>query len=80
LEGYSAPDSYDFRMCRADGSTFWVTCCASKVVWNGRPASLGWLIDITDRKHAEEAVRRPDKLFGAVFQSTPAMLTLSTLG
>jgi two-component system, cell cycle sensor histidine kinase PleC len=79
LDGDGAPDSYDFRMCRADGSTFWVTCYASKVVWNGRPASLAWLIDITDRKQAEEAVHRSDKLFGTVFQSTPVMLTLSRL-
>jgi PAS domain S-box-containing protein len=77
--GEEAPESYEFRMFRADGSCIWVDCFVSRVTWNGEPASLAWLIDITDRKRTEEALRRSEKLFGSVFQACPDMLTLSRL-
>jgi PAS domain S-box-containing protein len=77
LAGRNAPDSYEFRMVRKDGSSFWVDCHTSLVTWNGRPASLAWLIDVTDRKRMQEALSRTEKLFGAIFDSSPAMLALS---
>ena len=72
-------DSYDFRLCRADGTVIWVAAYISQVTWNGELASLAWLIDITDRKRAEDALLRSEKLFGTVFKASPAMLTLSRL-
>ena len=77
--GQNLSDSCDFRLCRADGTVIWVVAYVSQVTWNGEPASLAWLIDITDRKRAEEALLRSEKLFGTVFKASPAMLTLSRL-
>ncbi len=72
------PAQYEFRLFRRDGSIIWVECLASRISWNGEPASLAWLTDITARKQAEEALRRSEKLFMTVFQSSPDVLTLST--
>ncbi len=77
ISGEGSPDNYEFRALRTDGSVIWVECFASRITWNGQPASLAWLLDITDRKRTEEALRRSEKMFAAIFQSTPAMLTLS---
>jgi PAS domain S-box-containing protein len=77
--GQNPSDRYDFRLCRADGTVIWVAAYISQVTWNGQPASLAWLIDITDRKRTKEALLRSEKLFGTVFQASPAMLTLSRL-
>jgi two-component system, cell cycle sensor histidine kinase PleC len=79
VSGEGAPDNYEFRALRTDGSMIWLECFASRIAWNGQPAALAWLMDITDRKRTEEALRRSEKLFAAVFQATPAMLTLSRL-
>ncbi|HXP72529.1 MAG TPA: PAS domain-containing sensor histidine kinase [Stellaceae bacterium] len=79
ISGDGSPENYEFRALRTDGSMVWLECFASRVTWNGQPASLAWLIDITDRKRTEEALRRSEKLFAAVFQATPAMLALSRL-
>jgi len=45
---------YEIRLVRRDGTIEWVDVQAAQVDWNGRPASLSWLTDITARKEAEE--------------------------
>ena len=79
ISGDGSPENYEFRALRTDGSVIWLECFASRVTWNGQPASLAWLLDITDRKRTEEALSRSEKLFTAVFHATPAMLALSRL-
>jgi len=74
-----APQNYEFRLQRIDGSTIWVECIASRVLWNGQPASLAWLMDITERKQTEAALHHSEKLFAAIFQASPDMLTLSRM-
>jgi PAS domain S-box-containing protein len=56
--GESAPDSYETRIVRADGSAIWMLVSATRVQWDGRPASLGLLTDITAQKRAEDGIRR----------------------
>ena len=79
IAGDGAPEHYEFRALRTDGSMIWLECFASRVTWNGQPASLAWLLDITDRKRTEEALRQSEQHFAAVFQASPDMLTLLRL-
>jgi two-component system cell cycle sensor histidine kinase PleC len=58
IAGLSTPDNYEFRVLRTDGSMIWVECHASRAIWNDRPASLAWLIDITGRKRTEAELRQ----------------------
>jgi PAS domain S-box-containing protein len=44
---------YTFRLFRRDGSMIWVDTMATRVMWNGEPASLSWMIDVSDQKRME---------------------------
>jgi PAS domain S-box-containing protein len=60
LNGEAETYEADFRLQRADGSVRWVVARGKREVdEHGAPIHLpGVIIDITDRKRAEEAVRR----------------------
>ena len=47
-------DAYDFRMIGAEGRTIWVFLSTAAIQWNGRPATLNLMSDVTARKQAEE--------------------------
>ncbi len=47
---------YAFRLSSKDGSTRWVELSVVVIDWDGRPATLNFLTDITERKLAEEAL------------------------
>ena len=79
LAGEGAPEHYEFRALRTDGTVIWVECFASRVTWNRQPASLAWLLDITERKRTQEALERSETLFAAVFEASPVMLALIRL-
>lgn len=54
LAGQETVSHYEFRLRRPDGSIIWVDTAAALVKWDGQPASLSWLSDITHRKRMEE--------------------------
>jgi PAS domain S-box-containing protein len=56
-EDRPAPTVYEFEGIRKDGTTFWLQRTSRMVTWNGQRATLGTVIDITQRKRAEERLR-----------------------
>jgi two-component system, cell cycle sensor histidine kinase and response regulator CckA len=79
VSNQEAPPVYEFRFLRRDGSVGWMEVNATHAAWDGQPVSLSWLTDITQRKRAEEALRRSEQLFIKVFQASPDVITLSTV-
>jgi len=57
LAGESIPDSYEYRSIGKDNRIIWFNISTKKIEWNGRPATLSLLTDITARKLAEEALQ-----------------------
>ena len=53
VRGEEVPDQYEFRLMHQNGDIIWVETLSSRIVWNGQPASLSWLTDVTSRKRAE---------------------------
>lgn len=51
-----SPAQYIFRALRKDGSIIWVELWASPAIYQGRPAVVAIVIDITSRKEAEEKI------------------------
>lgn len=48
---------YEYRAKRRDDKTIWLECLERVVVWQGKPALQSTIIDVTERKHAEEGLR-----------------------
>jgi signal transduction histidine kinase len=53
---------YSFRILNRQGNTKWVELTAVTITWEGRPATLNFLTDVTDRKRLEEERQRVSKL------------------
>jgi PAS domain S-box-containing protein len=56
-----APQRYAFRVLTTDGIVKWVEINARLIEWQGRPATLNFLTDITERKRAEEALMESEQ-------------------
>jgi PAS domain S-box-containing protein len=58
LKGESVPEVYNTRIVDRYGNTKWVEVKVVPIQWDDRPAALGFMTDITERKRAEEELRR----------------------
>ena len=65
LEGQEVPEQYEVRRLRKDGKAIWGEMMATTIEYEGRPAIMGNMIDITERKRAEEALRDSEERFRA---------------
>lgn len=51
-----------FRLRRPDGAEIWVYATTAPLTYDGRPAIIGTAIEVTERRHAQEAVARSQRL------------------
>ncbi len=63
LKGEEVPEIYHFRIITRNGRTRWLEIRAVLMEWMGRPASLNFLSDITERREAEEALQNSQERF-----------------
>ncbi len=55
------PDAYDFRIVDSDHTIHWISLSGAAIQWQGRPAVLSLMTDITGRWQAEHSVREANK-------------------
>ena len=53
----------DFRILEKSGQSRWVHANTVRIDWEGKPATLNLIMDIAERKAAEEAVRASEERF-----------------
>ena len=53
---------YEFKGLRRDGTVIYVEVSATRIIYQGKPATLAYLRDITVRKQAEEELRQAHKM------------------
>ncbi len=58
MKGEELSHIYPFRIIHRDGNIRWVELNAVLINWTGKPATLNFLSDITERRQAEEESRR----------------------
>ncbi|PKG31807.1 PAS domain S-box protein, partial [Methanoregula sp.] len=69
LRGEADP-RYSFRLRRKDGSTRWVDVSGILISWDGRPAVMIFLTDITERKRAEESLQENEEKYRLVVENS----------
>jgi len=63
---------YQFRVLAKSGGFRWVEMSGNRIDWDGKPASINFLTDVTDRRHNEQALRNSQeqlKKFAAHLQN-----------
>jgi diguanylate cyclase (GGDEF)-like protein/PAS domain S-box-containing protein len=63
MKGEELPPIYSFRILHRDGHVRWAELNTILINWQGKPATLNFLSNITDRKQAEEALHLSEKNF-----------------
>ena len=76
MRGEDAPTHYTFRAFRRDGSMIWLDSLATRVEWEGEPASQSVNIDITERMAAETALRESEERFRSIVDHSPSAILL----
>jgi PAS domain S-box-containing protein len=70
LRGEAPESRYtEYRALRKDGSSFWVRSAPVTIEWEGQPASLTFLVDLTEQHAAEEALRRSEQRYREVVEN-----------
>jgi PAS domain S-box-containing protein len=62
LSGEKPPSDYTVRIINKNGSELWLQINAAPITWEGRPATLNIIRDITEQRQLEEEVRQSRKM------------------
>ncbi len=76
LRGEKLPERYNFRIIHKNGSILWAELNAVLFQWNGRPAVLCFMTDITKRKQIEDGLIESEALFRGMFKGHSAVMLL----
>ena len=87
LKGEEAPSEYDARGLTKEGHTVWIKRRNARIEYLGKPAILGNVVDITERKQAEKALkvsqeelRESEEKYRTLFDYDPNSIFLLELG
>lgn len=69
----------DYRVITADGRCLWVRDIVSLIEHGHEPVMRGLMIDISEAKRTEEALRLSEQKFGSVFRQCPDILFIARL-
>ncbi|UCG05689.1 MAG: PAS domain S-box protein [Desulfobacterales bacterium] len=62
LKGEKPPNSYTFRIVNKNGEKLWTQLNTVLITWEGRPATLNFLRDITSQKKLEAELQQAQKM------------------
>ncbi|MBT2297068.1 bifunctional diguanylate cyclase/phosphodiesterase [Pseudomonas fluorescens] len=69
----------DYRVITADGRCLWVRDIVSLIQHGHEPVMRGLMIDISEAKRTEEALRLSEQKFASVFRQCPDILVIARL-
>jgi len=78
LEGKPVPNRYELRLVTKNNTIKWVDFSATQIVLNGKPATLGSVFEITEKKRIESELKQSEEKFYKAFHSSPIPMTINT--
>jgi diguanylate cyclase (GGDEF)-like protein/PAS domain S-box-containing protein len=63
VKGEEVPPVYPFRIIAQDGTVIWCELNATVTQWKGKPATLVFLTNITERKRADEELKESENKY-----------------
>ena len=69
-EGEKLPGRYPFRIVTKDGTTKWAEIDSASISWEGKPAVLVFMIDVTERKQMEGAIKEREEHYRALVEES----------
>jgi len=66
IEGKPVPQQYEVRRITKDGKTIWCEMMATVIEYKGKPAIMGNVIDTTQRRLAENAIKKSEEQLRAL--------------
>jgi PAS domain S-box-containing protein len=69
-QGLPAPNGYEAECLRKDGTRFSVIMDFARISFVDGPATVGFILDITDRKRAEQALHDSEERFKQIAEQT----------
>jgi PAS domain S-box-containing protein/putative nucleotidyltransferase with HDIG domain len=69
LNGEDIPRRYSFRILHKNGGFRWVELDTVLINWKGRPATLNFLTDITERKRVEETLQKSEERYRSLVEN-----------
>jgi len=79
LAGEVPTKVFQYRAIRKDGITIWVEVFSTVIDYQGKPATLTSILDVTERKRMEEALRESERRYALTLDTVPDMVYESTL-
>jgi two-component system cell cycle sensor histidine kinase/response regulator CckA len=70
MQGEKFSTRYSFRTLRKDGKHRWVDIDSALISWEGRPAALIFMTDITERVRMEEALKESEEQYRTLVEES----------
>jgi two-component system cell cycle sensor histidine kinase/response regulator CckA len=62
---------FELRVINKTGETRWIEQTITSIHYNGRPAVLGYYVDISERKRVEQELRKSEERYRMLFKQSP---------
>ena len=80
LRGEALELRNQYRLIMRDGTTKWVVIGSALIHWEGKPATLSFISDITQEKKVEEVLRESELRFRTLIEEAPIAISVSRNG
>ena len=72
-------NNYELEMNKSNGMTFWASLSANNIRYLGENALFVALIDVTEKKNLEEAIKKSEELYRSIVTASPDAIVFSDL-